>query len=123
MVFLFSAIPQTWVYTIAERVIGDMTEKFVIFESLPHGERNAVTAEQLVAVHGLTSARDLRRQVHSERMRGALIASGGNGYYVPETRQEISTFLRRYESMGIEIFSVLKTARQALNACENGTDI
>lgn len=96
---------------------------FKIYDSLPRGRKNAVSAEYLCGLFGFRSTRELRQHVQSERMAGALIASGDGGYYVPETREEITVYVHRYESMAKSIFATLKHARASLKDCENQTEL
>ena len=96
---------------------------FKIYDSLPHGRKNAVNAEYLCGMFGFRSKRELRQHVQRERMAGALIASGDGGYYVPETRAELLVYVHRYEEMAKSTFAMLKCARAALRQCEDQTEL
>lgn len=94
-----------------------------IADALPKGKGNAVSAESLVALYGLKSSRELRQEIHRERMQGELIASDENGYYIPQTRAEITAYLNRHERMAISIFASLKAARDALRDVDGQMDL
>lgn len=89
-----------------------------IYNSLPHGRKNAVSAEYLCALHGFKSHRELRQQVQRERLKGAVIASGDDGYYIPDSRGELLAYVHRYESMAKTIFATLGHARAELAQIE-----
>jgi predicted DNA-binding transcriptional regulator YafY len=94
-----------------------------IADALPKGKGNGVSAESLVALYGLKSTRELRREIHRERMAGALIASDESGYFIPQSRAEINAYLNRHEKMAISIFASLKAARNALREVDGQIDL
>lgn len=96
---------------------------FTIYNSLPHGKKNAVSADHLCALYGLRSKRELRKQIQSERMAGALIASGDTGYFIPDDRTELLEYVHRYEQMAKSMFAMLKFARATLKEYENQTEL
>lgn len=94
-----------------------------IYNSLPHGRHNAVSADYLCSLYGFRSKRELRQQVQRERMEGALIASGDTGYYIPESRAELACYIHRYDEMAKSLFAMLKYARATLRQAENQTEL
>ena len=97
--------------------------KYIIYDSLPHGRKNAVTADYLCALFGFRSKRELRRHVQRERMAGAIIASGETGYYIPESKQELAMYVQRSENMAKTIFCTLKAARAAIQELDDQMEL
>lgn len=63
---------------------------------LSHGAENAVPLKHLVKLTG-QPARQVRLMIQTERLRGAQILAGSqNGYYLPETQEDVELF---YKSM------------------------
>ncbi len=63
---------------------------------LSHGAENAVPLAHLVAMTELP-ARQVRQQIQAERLQGAqILADNQNGYYLPETQEDVELF---YKSM------------------------
>ena len=52
--------------------------------------------QHLARVHGI-GERELRRDVENARRAGVLICSSKNGYFMPETFQELKSYARRAE--------------------------
>ena len=50
---------------------------------LLHGERNAISADDLVKIAGLDSTRELRELILQEQRKGFIILSSKKGYYLP----------------------------------------
>lgn len=90
----------------------------ILYDFLPLGKDNGVKAETLIALFGLKSDRDLRHLVQQEREQGALIVSGNNGYYRPESKAELIECVRRYTAMAKHIYAIAKLARKHLESCE-----
>ena len=63
---------------------------------LSHGAENAVPLQHLVTLTELP-ARQVRKMIQLERLRGAqILADNQNGYYLPETQEDVELF---YKSM------------------------
>ena len=63
---------------------------------LSHGAENAIPLAHLVAMTELP-ARQVRQLIQEERLRGAqILADNQNGYYLPETPEDVELF---YKSM------------------------
>ncbi|MCI7474171.1 MAG: hypothetical protein MSB10_10955 [Clostridiales bacterium] len=63
---------------------------------LSHGAENAVPLQHLVTLTELP-ARQVRQLIQAERLRGAqILADNQNGYYLPETQEDVELF---YKSM------------------------
>ncbi len=90
-----------------------------IYNLLPTGEQNAIHAEELAGVAGVTP-RELRKEIERERREGALILSSPNGYFRHEegNTPELRRFIQTMERRGKSTFSVIKVTREALRAEE-----
>lgn len=67
-----------------------------IEQLLSHGAENAVPLQHLVNITELP-ARQVRQLIQAERLRGAqILADNQNGYYLPETQEDVELF---YKSM------------------------
>ena len=85
----------------------------MIVEILRRGESNAITSRELAERTGLET-RTLFRTIEDERRRGALICATDNGYFLPETRDELYKGYMRYTSSARKILSNAKHLKQAL---------
>ena len=81
-----------------------------ILEFIPKGEKNAISASTLAKIAG-TDKRGVRHIIHTARTQGALIASGNEGYFQPETLPELKKFYRRMHAQGIATLAAAKYAR------------
>lgn len=93
----------------------------MIYEVLPHGKANAIPAASLAAQLGLSSTRQLRAVVESERQSGRLILSAfghPGGYFQPadgeQGRREIQAYYNQQRALAVAVLKRLKAARQAL---------
>lgn len=93
----------------------------MIYEVLPHGKENAISASSLAARLDLSSTRQLREVVESERQEGKLILSAfghPGGYYQPadgeQGRREIQSYYNQQRALAVAVLKRLKAARQAL---------
>ena len=94
-----------------------------IYSILPHGEENAVSTRDLIALTGYRTARQLQKQIEAERAAGALILSASTGgYYLPAAgaagRIELLRYERTLRNRAINTLRTLKAARRALRELE-----
>lgn len=75
-------------------------------ESIPAGRKEAVSMRYLAKIHGLTE-REIRRAIEQARRDGMLICSSEQGYFLPETVQEIRAYTRRMSAR-------IRTGRECL---------
>lgn len=73
-----------------------------ITEFIPTGQKNAITQDELSIRCGL-SEREVRKQVHTARLNGAVICSicsgnGTSGYYIPESAAEAVPYVRMQQN-------------------------
>ena len=87
---------------------------FPIYEILPTGRSNGISARELKRLVGCENDRNLRLLIHQERKAGAMICSSSTGYYKPEDRSEIAEFVKSLESMAMNILIAIRPARRAL---------
>lgn len=92
-----------------------------IYDLLPTGEQNALTARELMNRTGYADARAMREQIRRERLEGALILStkgNGGGYYRPGSAAELRAFIQTYEREADSTKAMLQAAKQALEGGE-----
>ena len=86
-----------------------------VWDILPIGRENAVSAGFLCAMLGL-SARALRTEVANERNRGKLIIASPDrrGYYKPENTGDVLRLVDSMRNRGLSCLRVASAARRAL---------
>ena len=85
-----------------------------VFDLLHPGAENGTTLKELVNLTGLTD-REVRRRIQSERKMGLLILSDNqNGYFLPETPDDIQRFARSMSRRAAEIARIARAAEAAL---------
>ena len=88
---------------------------FTIFDLLPAGDENAISARDLCQICGV-NGRKLRSIISNERENGALILSSfSGGYYRPTTEEELSEYITAMRRRAISTFKVIKSAQKALD--------
>ncbi len=75
-----------------------------------YGADRAIHLSELCTITGLNS-RNVRKAIEKMRRAGVVIASGENGYFIPETATELERYIRRTEKTARSIFYTLKAAR------------
>lgn len=96
-------------------------DKSMVYEVLKVGERNALSPDYLRATLGLTSNRAVQKQIEHERKQGKVILSSTQppgGYFLPETEQEIRSFVRTLENRGAKTLDALNGAKKLLEKFE-----
>ena len=84
-----------------------------ILDMLPKGKANAVKMSALAAaLH--TSERDVRRLIHEARCNGAVIIGDSNGYYLPDSREELLPYYFAARKRSISGLKALKAAKRKL---------
>ena len=91
---------------------------------LPQGVQNAITTADLVQLTGYSTARQLQKEIETERNHGALILSSSTGgYYLPSDgpagKREIKDFINTLNSRAVSTLRTLRAARQALDEMES----
>lgn len=88
-----------------------------LIDLLPHGKAHAVSMAHLADYFG-TSERDIRAMIHRARCEGSIIAGDSSGYYLPETREELTKWYRLARKRSLSGLKALKAARQQLRELE-----
>lgn len=86
-----------------------------IFDYLPRGKQNAISAEKLASLMGLNDTRALRYHISCLRLNGELIlsTSGKNGgYFIPETPEEVTAFIEENEKSARHTLAILRSAKK-----------
>ena len=71
-----------------------MNEWDWLTDTIPIGQRDAVSMSHLARVHHL-SDRKMRREVEKARKAGNLICSSDKGYFMPETIADVREYAHR----------------------------
>ena len=78
---------------------------------LSHGAENAVPLQHLVTLTELP-ARQVRKMIQLERLRGAqILADSRNGYFLPNSQSDVDNFVRSMLHRAHEIARVANTVR------------
>ena len=85
----------------------------MILSAIDKGEDNAVSLEQLINITGLPN-REVRKIIETLRRAGHVIISSDNGYYYPETVEELKRYINRESSRARSILITLSSARELL---------
>ena len=78
---------------------------------LRHGHANAIKGRDLRQVTGLLD-RDLRLALEHLRRSGAVVVSGNEGYYLPETLAEVTAYIKQEEHRNGNHWKTLESARR-----------
>lgn len=97
-------------------------ENKLLIDLLPHGKAHAVSMAHLANILGC-SERDVRKFMYRARCDGAIICGDSNGYYLPETREELIRWYRLAKKRALSSLKALKTARQQLRELEGQQNI
>lgn len=84
-----------------------------ILSAIGSGSKNARHKMQLVCLTGMNE-RALRKAVEHLRRQGIVIISDENGYYYPQTADELENYVRMVSKRARSTFYTLKSARQML---------
>lgn len=90
-----------------------MTLEEIIYHSIPTGKYNAIHTIEIQKRTG-TSEREIRKTIENLRRKGTCICSGANGYYLPETEEELIQYIRTVKKTAKSSLYTLKTARREL---------
>lgn len=93
----------------------------MIWELLPTGKHNKVTAAALMKATGIQTKRELSAIVQRERMAGLLICStksDGGGYYRAANPAEAQEFINTFTGEAKALFAMQKAFRKYVKASE-----
>lgn len=103
---------------------GYVIVAFTIYDSLPIGKGNAISAEELAKIHGIKDTRTLRHEITAERLNGAYIAGSERGYYRPVSLAEFQECWQWFHTRAISSFRISKLFRDAIkNQFEGQMDL
>ena len=102
-------------------IIGPGDGQGPISRLLMRGAENALTKQEIMRIAGITSIRQFRQMVESERKRGELILTTrgyGAGYFLPDDgekgRDEIQRHIASYTAQAISMLRTAERERMAL---------
>ena len=87
-----------------------------ILSVIPTGRENAISMREIADLLDLDSTRPVRKLINEARTDGTLICSGDNGYWLPESLEEVRDSYNRSRSMALSILASLKVQRLAVKA-------
>lgn len=88
-----------------------------ILDMLKTGERNAVHLKSIMKKTELKN-RGVRKCIEHLRRSGTVIISNKNGYFKPETPEELQKYINQEEHRAKSVFYTLKNARQLMKQFE-----
>lgn len=88
---------------------------YPIYEMLPYGRENAVSAATLTAYLNLSSERELRHCIARER-KEVPILSCENGYFRSEDPQELQQYIHKMIASGTSTLKAAESAQAALDS-------
>ena len=90
-----------------------------IIDYIPKGRANAIPRARLRYITGLTDSkmRELIRQARADVP--ILNLQTGEGYYIPDNKEEVRRYIKQEEHRAKSIFANLKSAREYLDQLEN----
>ena len=95
-----------------------MNEHSIIMDNISTGEENVVSLAELCRITGIEN-RELRAIIAAERLKGAVICSSVNGYFYPETVQELQAYVHQERARSRSISQGLKSAEILLKKWNN----
>lgn len=84
-----------------------------IYENLPEGAFNGLTASELMKQHNIKSQRDFYQIIHDERIRNKPILHKGNKYFRSEVAADFDPCIKQLVKIGL---SNLEVARALMKA-------
>ena len=90
-----------------------MTDFKALLELIPKGKENAISRKQLGTLIGETQ-REVSRTIHNARKAGHIICSSAQGYYKPQTDEELVEGYDKLWGPSISILSSLNPMRARL---------
>lgn len=88
---------------------------------IPIGRSNAIPMKQLAFLLGV-APRDIRQAILDARLDGVIVCSGMEGYFFPETVDEMLEFLNAHYSRAMTTLASLKGTREKLKELEDMHD-
>lgn len=86
----------------------------ILLELLPKGAESALSAPEIQQMLGLPARRDVNFLVHRLRVKGVVILSNNQGYFLPESKAEIHDFVKSMRSRTKAIKCATLSAEKAL---------
>ena len=110
----------------ADNITGEAHRQGFIESILLQGAENAISAQDLTKLAGLSDTRYVTKLIQTEREAGAMILSTPNtkcpGYYLPadgeKGRQEIAEYVRSMICRAAKILRSVRAAKAALEIVE-----
>lgn len=82
---------------------------------LMHGPGNAVPLKHLTKITQMSN-REVRRAITAERMNGIpILSDNSNGYYFPESAEEVKAFVKSMKHRACEIQKVARAVEKSIS--------
>ena len=94
-------------------------QKNYVESLLLHGEQNALSTRELLAITDFRTARELQKQIAWEREAGAqILSSHRGGYFLPDAspaiaRSEVNTFVRTLQNRARSTYRVARLVQKS----------
>ncbi len=98
-------------------------QDWIVAALLKPGKENAITAQDLAAMMGLSEARTISQLIYNERINGAPICACSRGYYLPETPEEFGKYLSGFTRRFISTKKTLDALKRTQRIVEGQTEI
>lgn len=85
-----------------------------IYDSLPVGEKNGYTFEQLKKLHNIPCTRSLFKEIHDERKAGLPILNSNKKYYKPASTEEYQKCIDILTKKGLSNLLIARALVQAM---------
>ena len=90
-----------------------------ILDYIPKGRENAIPRKKLAYITGLTDSK-MRELIRLARRDVPILnLQTGEGYYIPDNKEEVKRYIKQEEHRAKSIFANLKSARDYLEKLEN----
>lgn len=104
-------------------IFSPYNQDWLITVLLKPGKENAMAAQEIAAMLGLSEVRTISQAIYNERLKGAPICACSRGYYLPESPEEFSSYLSSFTRRFISVKKTLDALKRTQHIVEGQTEI
>ena len=104
-------------------IFSPYNQDWLIAVLLKPGKENAMAAQEIAAMLGLSEVRTISQAIYNERLKGAPICACSRGYYLPENSEEFSSYLSSFTRRFISVKKTLDALKRTQYIVEGQTEI
>lgn len=104
-------------------IFSPYNQDWLIAVLLKPGKENAMAAQEIAAMLGLSEVRTISQAIYNERLKGAPICACSRGYYLPESSEEFSSYLSSFTRRFISVKKTLDALKRTQYIVEGQTEI